>query len=249
MAKSAADTVKRISQELGGKSANIILPSADLNVAVARGVHGLMSNSGQSCNAPARMLVPAKDQSRAIEIAKSTAESIELAVDMNAPPYSMGPISSSGQYNSIRDLIRIGMEEGATLVTGGADRPDDIENGYFLRPTIFANVGIQMDIAKEEIFGPVLVIIPYDSVEEAIAIANDSIYGLSGCVEGETSEAIKVASQIRTGQVHINGAGPDFSAPFGGYKQSGNGREWGEQGFDEFLETKAILGAREVGAA
>lgn len=249
IAKSAADTIKRVSQELGGKSAQVVLPSADLKKAVRQAVHGFMSNAGQTCSAGSRLLVPAASHDEAAEIAKQTADSIPLAVSNDAPAPSIGPISTKRQYDQVTEYVSIGVEEGATLVTGGGSRPPEVNKGYFMRPTILANVSNDMRVAQEEIFGPVLCIIPFQSVEEAIEIANDSPYGLSGYVLGDHDEATNVAAQIRTGQVFINSAGPDFNAPFGGYKQSGNGREWGEVGFDEFLEYKSVLGARIVSAA
>ncbi|MDZ4869249.1 MAG: aldehyde dehydrogenase family protein [Alphaproteobacteria bacterium] len=242
VAKAAADTVKRVTQELGGKSANIILEDADMKKAVSGGVMGCFGNSGQSCNAPTRMFVPRKKQDEAIAIAKATAESVKVA-DPFSEGMVMGPVVSEAQYNKIQGLIKKGIDEGATLVTGGLGRPEGLNRGYFVRPTVFANVTNDMTIAREEIFGPVLSILPYDTEEEAIKQANDTPYGLSGYVQsGSVEHARKVASKLRTGNVHLNGAGPDFNAPFGGYKMSGTGREWGEHGFKEFLEVKAVLG-------
>ena len=242
VAKASADTVKRVTQELGGKSANIILEDADLKKAVSGGVMGCFGNSGQSCNAPTRMFVPRKKQDEAIAIAKATAESVKVA-DPFSDGMVMGPVVSEAQYNKIQGLIKKGIDEGATLVTGGLGRPEGLNRGYFVRPTVFANVTNDMTIAREEIFGPVLSILPYDTEEQAIAQANDTPYGLSGYVQsGSVEHARKVAARLRTGNVHLNGAGPDFNAPFGGYKQSGTGREWGEHGFKEFLEVKAVLG-------
>lgn len=242
VAKAAADTVKRVAQELGGKSANIVLEDADLKKAIAGGVIQCFTNSGQSCNAPTRMFVPRAKQNDAIAIAKATAESVKVG-DPFAEGITMGPVVSELQYNKIQGLIKKGIDEGATLVTGGLGRPDGLNRGYFVRPTVFANVTNDMTIAREEIFGPVLSILPYDTEEEAIRQANDTPYGLSGYVQsGSIDHARKVASRLRTGNVHLNGAGPDFGAPFGGYKQSGTGREWGEHGFKEFLEVKAVLG-------
>jgi len=242
VAKASADTVKRVTQELGGKSANIILEDADLKKAVSGGVMGCFGNSGQSCNAPTRMFVPRKKQDEAIAIAKATAESVKVA-DPFSEGMVMGPVVSEAQFNKIQGLIKKGIDEGATLVTGGLGRPEGLNRGYFVRPTVFANVTNDMTIAREEIFGPVLSILPYDTEEEAIKQANDTPYGLSGYVQsGNIEHARKVAARLRTGNVHLNGAGPDFNAPFGGYKQSGTGREWGEHGFKEFLEVKAVLG-------
>jgi aldehyde dehydrogenase (NAD+) len=242
VSKAAADTVKRVALELGGKSANIVLDDADFNKAIAGGVVGMMSNSGQSCNAPTRMLVPAKRQDEAIAIAKAAAATVK-AGDPTAEGTTIGPVVSEVQYNKIQALIQKGIDEGATLVAGGVGRPDGLNKGYYVRPTVFANVTNDMTIAREEIFGPVLSILPYKDEEDAIRIANDTVYGLSGYVQsGNVDHARKVASRLRTGNVHLNGAGPDLNAPFGGYKQSGNGREWGEFGFEEFLEVKAVLG-------
>ncbi|MFT7245040.1 MAG: aldehyde dehydrogenase (NAD+) [Candidatus Azotimanducaceae bacterium] len=241
VAKSSADTVKRVSQELGGKSANIILDDADLQAAVAGGVSNCFTNSGQSCNAPTRMLVPAAKHAEALVIAKAAAEGVKPG-DPFAEGTVMGPVVSQVQFDKIQGLIQKGIDEGAELVTGGTGRPDGLNVGYFVKPTVFGNVTNDMAIAQEEVFGPVLTILPYNTEEEAIEIANDSPYGLSGYVQsGDVEHAKKVAAQIRTGNVHINGSGPDFNAPFGGYKMSGNGREWGELGFEEFLETKAVF--------
>lgn len=241
VSKAAADTVKRVALELGGKSANIVLDDADFGKAITGSVFGMMSNSGQSCNAPTRMLVPAKRHDEAVAIAKAAAEQVKVG-DPNAEGTVIGPVVSDVQFNKIQGLIQKGIEEGATLVTGGTGRPDGLNKGYYVRPTVFANVTNDMTIAREEIFGPVLSILPYKDEEEAIAIANDTVYGLSGYVQGEPEHARKVAARIRSGNVHLNLAGPDLNAPFGGYKQSGNGREWGEFGFEEFLEVKAVLG-------
>ncbi|MFT3800929.1 MAG: aldehyde dehydrogenase family protein [Burkholderiaceae bacterium] len=242
VAKAAADTVKRVAQELGGKSANIVLDDADLEAAVTQGVQAVMMNSGQSCNAPTRMFVPRNLQARAVAAAKAAAEATPVA-DALADGMHMGPVVSELQFNKIRGLIRKGIEEGATLVAGGPERPEGLDKGYFVKPTVFADVRNDMTIAREEIFGPVLVMIPYDSEEDAIRMANDTPYGLSGYVQsGSLERARRVASRMRTGMVHLNGAGPDPAAPFGGYKQSGNGREWGEHGFRDFLEVKAVMG-------
>ena len=242
VAKAAADTVKRVTQELGGKSANIILDDADFAKAVGGGVTGCFLNSGQSCNAPTRMLVPAARQAEAIEIAKAAAAAVKVG-DPFAEGTTIGPVVSEAQWNKIQGLIQKGIDEGATLVTGGLGRPDGLTKGYYVKPTIFADVRNDMTIAREEIFGPVLSILPYRDEEEAIRIANDTPYGLSGYVSsGSLERARRVAARMRTGNVHLNGAGADFAAPFGGYKQSGNGREWGVFGFEEFLEVKAVMG-------
>ncbi|MDO8907187.1 MAG: aldehyde dehydrogenase family protein [Pseudohongiella sp.] len=241
VAKAAADTIKRVCQELGGKSANIILDSADLAAAVKGGVMGCFGNCGQSCNAPTRMLVPQSRMAEAIEIAKATAAK---AVPGNPADENtrLGPVVSQMQYDKIQALIQAGIDEGATLVAGGTGKPEGLETGYFVRPTVFANVTNDMTIAREEIFGPVLSIIGYKDDADAVRIANDTVYGLSGYVSGAPDHARAIARQIRTGMIHMNGAGPDFAAPFGGYKQSGNGREWGVEGFHDFLEVKAIMG-------
>jgi aldehyde dehydrogenase (NAD+) len=241
VAKAAADTIKRVCQELGGKSANIILDSADLAAAVKGGVMGCFGNCGQSCNAPTRMLVPQSRMAEAIEIARATAAK---AMPGNPADESarLGPVVSQMQYDKIQSLIQAGIDEGATLVAGGTGKPEGLEIGYFVRPTVFGNVTNQMTIAREEIFGPVLSIIGYKDDNDAVRIANDTVYGLSGYVSGAPDHARAIARQIRSGMIHINGAGPDFSAPFGGYKQSGNGREWGAEGFHDFLEIKAIMG-------
>ena len=243
VAKNAADTVKRVTQELGGKSANIILEDADLAKAVSRGVQACFQNSGQSCNAPTRMFVPAAKHAEALKVAKAAAEKV-VPGDPASDAMVLGPVASKIQFDKIQGLIAKGIQEGAELVCGGPGRPQGLEKGYFVKPTVFGNVRNNMTVAREEIFGPVLCILPYQSEEEAVAMANDTPYGLSGYVQsGDVQHAVKVATRLRTGNVHINGAGPDFAAPFGGYKQSGNGREWGAEGFEEFLETKAVLGA------
>ena len=244
VAKNAADTVKRVAQELGGKSANIVLEDADLKAAVTNGVRSCFMNSGQSCNAPTRMLVPASRHAEAVAIAREVAASVEAADPATAPPGAIGPVVSRQQWTKIQGLIKAGIDEGAELVAGGLGLPEGMERGCYVKPTVFAGVRNDMTIAREEVFGPVLAILPYKDEEEAIRIANDTVYGLSGYVQsGSTEHGYKVASRLRTGNVHVNGAGPDFNAPFGGYRQSGNGREWGALGFEEFLETKAIMGA------
>ena len=243
VAKAAADGIKRVTQELGGKSANIILNDVpDFARAVSGGVAGCFGNSGQSCNAPTRMLVPQSRMEEAINAAKAAAAK-SVVGDPSAESTRMGPVVSEIQFNKIQTLIQKGIDEGADLITGGPSRPEGLEEGYFVRPTIFANVSNDMTIAREEIFGPVLSIIGYKDDDDAVSIANDTDYGLSGYVSGEPEHAQAIARKLRTGNVHINGAGPDFSAPFGGYKQPGNGREWGIEGFEEFLETKAMMGA------
>jgi len=242
VAKAAAATVKRVAQELGGKSANIILDDADLAKAVAGGVMGCFGNSGQSCNAPTRMFVPRALHDQAAAIAKSAAEKAKVG-DPFADDTTMGPVVSQVQFDKIQALIKKGIEEGATLVTGGLGRPEGLNRGYYVRPTVFANVTNTMSIAREEIFGPVLSILPYDGEDDVVHQANDTVYGLSGYVQsGNLERARTVALRLRSGNVHLNGAGPDFAAPFGGYKQSGNGREWGEYGLHDFLEVKAVMG-------
>jgi aldehyde dehydrogenase (NAD+) len=247
VAKNAAPTVKRVAQELGGKSPNIILDDADMKTAVGGGIKHVMQNSGQSCNAPTRMLVPSKRMDEVIAIAKATAESITVGDPKGNS--QMGPVVSEVQWNKIQGLIKKGIEEGATLVTGGPDRPEGIEKGYFVKPTVFANVTNDMTIAKEEIFGPVVSILGYETVDEAVKVGNDTEYGLAAYVSGtDMAKVREVASQLRAGQVSINGGGGDMMAPFGGYKMSGNGREWGDFGFTEFLEVKAVLGYAPVAA-
>jgi aldehyde dehydrogenase (NAD+) len=245
VAKAAADTVKRVAQELGGKSPNIILDDADLKRAVEAGVRSCFTNSGQSCNAPTRMLVPRAKHAEALAIAKAAAAEVKVG-DPKTEGTTIGPVVSEAQFEKIQRLIQAGIKEGAELVTGGPGRPEGMKRGYYVQPTVFGNVRNDMTIAREEIFGPVLSILPYDSEEDAVRIANDTPYGLSSYVSsGDPERALRVASRLRAGNVHLNGAGPDFGAPFGGYKQSGNGREWGEFGFEEFLEVKAVMGAAE----
>ncbi len=243
VAKAAADTVKRVGQELGGKSANIILKDTDVGVAVTAGVHYMMENSGQSCNAPTRMLVPRPSLDVAVAAAKKAAEG--TGVDDPAKPGDhIGPVVNRAQFDKIQDLIQCGIDEGATLVTGGCGRPSHLERGFFVKPTVFADVDNRMKIAREEIFGPVLVIIAYDSEDEAVAIANDTDFGLAAYVCSDEMERAKaVARRLRAGQVAINYIGGNTDTPFGGYKQSGNGREKGRWGLLEFLELKAITGS------
>jgi aldehyde dehydrogenase (NAD+) len=241
VAKTAADTVKRVAQELGGKSPNIILPSADLAAAVATGVSSCFSNTGQSCDAPTRMLVPAARQDEALEIARRTAEEIRVGAPMDADTV-LGPVVSKVQFDKIQTLIQAGIDEGATLVTGGVGRPSHLNRGYYVRPTVFGNVKPEMRISREEIFGPVLSVIPYGDVDEAVTIANDTVYGLAAYVQGDPAEARAVARRLRAGLVNINYPDWDTRAPFGGYKQSGNGREYADFGIHDFLEQKAIVG-------
>ena len=242
VAKAAADTVKRVSQELGGKSANIVLPDADLARAVKQGVANCFNNSGQSCNAPTRMLVQRARHDEALAIAKATAEKTKVG-DPKAEGTQLGPVVSQLQFDKIQKLIQAGIDEGATLVAGGTGRPEGLNRGYYVRPTVFGNVTNDMTIAREEIFGPVLSILPYDSEEQAIAIANDTVYGLAAYVQTENLEHGRdVARQLRAGQVKINAPAWDTFAPFGGYKQSGNGREYADWGIHDFVEVKGVLG-------
>ena len=242
VAKAAADTVKRVAQELGGKSANILLDDADFGRMVKHGVRACFNNSGQSCNAPTRMLVPRARLAEAASIAKETADATVVG-DPHGEKTNLGPVASKAQFEKVQKLIAKGITEGADLMTGGLGRPQGLDRGYFVRPTVFSNVRNDMTIAREEIFGPEQCIIPYDTEDDAVRIANDTPYGLSGYVSSADPErAFRVASRLRTGNVHLNGATVDYAAPFGGYKQSGNGREWGEFGFEEFLEVKAVMG-------
>ena len=242
VAKAAADTVKRVHQELGGKSANIILPDADLKKAVSEGVKSCFRNSGQSCNAPTRMFVPADQHADAVKVARETAETVKVGPPDGSDTI-IGPVVSETQFNKIQRLIEAGVKEGATLVTGGPGRPEGFQKGYYVKPTVFADVKPEMTIDREEIFGPVLSILPYQTEEQVVELANDTVYGLAGYVQsGDLAHARRVASELRAGQIALNGAPGDMAAPFGGYKQSGNGREWGKYGFEEFLEIKAVMG-------
>ena len=240
VAQASAVSVKRVHQELGGKSSNIVLDDvADLEKSVKGGAGHCFLNSGQSCNAPTRMLVSSNNYEKAVEIAATTANNTTVG-DPNGE-FRMGPISNKTQYDKVIKMIEIGIEEGARLVAGGAEKPDDCEKGYYVKPTVFADVTNEMTIAKEEIFGPVLCLLKYESEEEAIEIANDTEFGLAGYVQGELLHAIEVGNQIRAGQITINGGARGNGAPFGGYKSSGNGREHGKHGLEECLETKAII--------
>jgi aldehyde dehydrogenase (NAD+) len=240
VAKNAAGTVKRVCQELGGKSANIVLDDGELAKNVAKGVAGMMVNSGQTCSATSRMLVPKARMNEAIAAAREAAASV--TVGDPSGDFAMGPVVSKAQFNSIQEYIHQGIAEGATLVAGGPGRPEGLSRGFYVKPTVFANVTNDMVIAREEIFGPVLAIIGYENVDDVIRIANDSDFGLAGNVAGaDIDQARAVARQIRAGWVSIND-GFDFNAAFGGYKKSGNGREWGEYGFHEYLEIKSLLG-------
>ncbi|MGC1653667.1 MAG: aldehyde dehydrogenase family protein, partial [Candidatus Sulfotelmatobacter sp.] len=242
VAVAAAPTVKRVTQELGGKSANILLDDADFEKAVKQGVQECFRNTGQSCNAPTRMLVPRAKMAEAIAAARQASEATKVGEPL-AEDTGLGPLASKAQFDKVQRLINKGIEEGAKLIAGGTGRPEGINKGYFVKPTVFADVSNDMTIAREEIFGPVLCIIPYEDEDEAVRIANDTPYGLSGFVtSGNKERAVRVAKRLRSGNVHINGARIDFGGCFGGYKQSGNGREWGEAGLEEFLELKAIFG-------
>ena len=241
VARNAAATVKRVHQELGGKSPNILLDDADFAAAVKGGVGAVMLNAGQSCNAPTRMLVPRARMDEAIALACAEVDALVVGDPKGAT--GLGPVVSERQWDHVQRLIEAGIAEGATLAAGGPGRPEGLARGYFVRPTIFGHVSRDMQIARDEIFGPVLSIIGYDDEDDAVAIANDTEYGLAAYVSsGDLDRARRVASRLRAGQVNINGAAADLMAPFGGYKQSGNGREWGDHAFGEFLETKAVLG-------
>ena len=247
VARAAAPTVKRVHQELGGKSPNIILADADLQKAVTSGVKHVMQNSGQSCNAPTRMIAPHSMMDQVVQIARAAAES--TTVGDPSGNAELGPVVSETQWTKIQGLIQKGIDEGAQLVAGGPGKPEGLETGYYVKPTVFAGVTNDMTIAREEIFGPVVAILGYDSVDEAIAIGNDTPYGLAAYVQGKDPAQLRyVAGRLRAGQVNINGAGMDIMAPFGGYKQSGNGREWGDLAFGEFLETKAEIGYGAIAA-
>ena len=242
IAQNAAPTVKRVTQELGGKSANILLDDADVQTAVAAGMGSCALNSGQSCNAPTRMLVPFSRMEEAAAIAKAAASAVKVG-DPSKPDTAAGPVVSKLQWDKIQALIEKGIAEGAKLECGGPGLPEGLNHGYFVKPTVFSNVTNEMTIAREEIFGPVLSIIGYKDDADAVRIANDTLYGLSGYVQsGDIERARGIARQIRAGNIHVNGAGVDPGSPFGGYKQSGNGREFSVWGLEEFLETKAILG-------
>ncbi|HWK44618.1 MAG TPA: aldehyde dehydrogenase family protein [Stellaceae bacterium] len=242
VAKSSADTVKRVHQELGGKSANIILSDADLERAVTRGVAGCFGNSGQSCNAPTRMFVPADQHAVAASYARAAAEKFKVG-PASVEGSMLGPVVSQVQYDKIQRLIEAGIKEGAELLTGGLGRPEGLNRGYYVRPTVFAHVRPEMTIAREEIFGPVLSILPYETEEDVIRMANDTVYGLAAYVQsGNIEHARKIAARMRAGNVYINYPAWDAGAPFGGYKQSGNGREYADWGIEEFLEIKGVVG-------
>ncbi len=247
VAQEAAVTVKRVAQELGGKSPNVILDDANFPEIIARDTLGVCMNTGQSCNAPTRMLVPESRMEEAAAIAKATAEQIKVG-DPSDSDTQIGPLVSQVQFDKVQALIQKGIDEGATLETGGVGRPDGLNVGYFVKPTIFSDVSNEMTIAQEEIFGPVLSLIPYKDEDDAVKIANDTVYGLAAYVSsGDLEHAAAIGRRIRAGNVHLNGAGVDPGAPFGGYKQSGNGREFSKWGLEEFLETKALLGINAAG--
>jgi len=241
VAQAAAPTVKRVTQELGGKSPNIILASADLEAAVSAGVDACFANSGQSCDAPTRMFVRRQDHSAALEIARARAGAM-VTGDPLDPETDYGPVVSLLQFEKIQGLIKRGVDEGATLVTGGNGLPSGLNRGYFVRPTVFGGVTQAMTIAREEIFGPVLSILPYDDDDQAVAMANDTVYGLAAYVFGALDEARAIARRLRAGQVQINAPEWDVFAPFGGYKQSGNGREYADWAIHDFCEIKGVIG-------
>ncbi|SPC15348.1 aldehyde dehydrogenase family protein [Cupriavidus taiwanensis] len=242
VAISAAPTVKRVAQELGGKSPLIVLDDADLQAAVTSGVSQCMVNSGQTCVAPTRVLVPRARYEEAVQVAAAVANAVKVG-DPSDPETRMGPISNRGQYDKVQRLIGVGIEEGARLAAGGLGRPDGLARGFYARPTVFADVRNDMTIAREEIFGPVLCLLPYDSEDDAVAIANDTDFGLAAYIaSSDPVRARRLAARLRAGNVRINGAMMDITAPFGGYKTSGNGREYGPEGIAEFLETKTVTG-------
>lgn len=241
--QNAAVGIKKVALELGGKSPNIILDDADLKTAVARGMIHMAMNTGQSCNAPSRMLAPKAKYEEVVQIAAATANSIKVQAPEGAEAGAIGPLANANQFQKVQGLIQKGIDEGARLVAGGVGRPDGFNRGYYVKPTVFADVNNQMTIAREEIFGPVLCIIPYETEEEAVRIANDTPYGLAAYVQGSSQDRTrKVARQLRAGMVHINGAQGGLGSPFGGYKQSGIGREGGPFGLEDFLEVKGAYG-------
>ncbi|UUL81449.1 aldehyde dehydrogenase family protein [Sphingomonas qomolangmaensis] len=241
VAKSAADTVKRVHQELGGKAPSVVLDSADMTKAVPGTLMAVLLNSGQSCIAPTRLLVPAARQDEAVAIAKQMMAATKTGDPMTEGRH-IGPLVNQAQFDKVQALIAAGIAEGATLEAGGPGRPEGIDTGYYVRPTLFSNVTNAMTIAREEIFGPVVTIIPYDSEEDAIRVANDTAYGLSAVLFGDRDGIARVAPRLRAGMVYVNGGQPDPSVPFGGYKQSGNGREYGKFGLAEFMEVKSVVG-------
>ncbi len=240
--QNAANGIKKVALELGGKSPNIILDDADLQKAVARGMMHMANNTGQSCNAPSRMLAPKAKYEEVVQIAAATANSIKVQAPSTAEKGAIGPLANANQFQKVQGLIQKGVDEGARVAAGGVGRPEGFNRGYYVKPTVFADVNNEMTIAREEIFGPVLVVIPYESEDEAIRIANDTPYGLAAYVQGSQDRARDVAKKLRAGNVHINGAFGGMGTPFGGYKQSGLGREGGKFGLEEFLEVKAAIG-------
>ena len=241
--QNAAVGIKKVALELGGKSPNIILDDADLKTAVARGMLHMAMNTGQSCNAPSRMLAPKAKYEEVVQIAAATANSIKVQAPDQAEPGAIGPLANANQFQKVQGLIQMGIDEGARLAAGGVGRPEGFNRGYYVKPTVFADVNNNMTIAREEIFGPVLVVIPYETEEEAVRIANDTPYGLAAYVQGASEERTrKVARKLRAGMIHINGAQGGLGSPFGGYKQSGIGREGGAFGVEEFLEVKGAYG-------
>jgi aldehyde dehydrogenase (NAD+) len=242
VAAAAASSIKRVSLELGGKSANLVFGDVNVERVVRSGVLGCMHNSGQSCNAPTRMLVAQEVYGEAVEVAARTAEAVAVGDPTDAATF-MGPVAGRKQFDTVRGYVQVGMDEGARLVAGGLEQPDGLEKGFFVRPTVFADVTPEMRIFQEEIFGPVLVMTPFRDEGHAIELANATVYGLSGYVQSADLErARRVAGRMRTGMVHLNGAPTDAAAPFGGYGQSGNGREWGRFGLEDYLEVKAVMG-------
>ncbi len=238
----AAPSIKRVSLELGGKSANIVFGDVNVERVVRSGVLGCMHNSGQSCNAPTRMLVAQEIYDEAVEVAARAADDVAVGDPTDSATF-MGPVAGRKQFDTVRGYIQTGVDEGARLVAGGLERPDGLDKGFFVRPTVFADVEPDMRIFQEEIFGPVLVMTPFRDEAHAIELANATEYGLSGYVQSaDVERARRVASRMRTGMVHLNGAPTDASAPFGGYRKSGNGREWGRFGLEDFLEVKAVMG-------
>jgi aldehyde dehydrogenase (NAD+) len=247
VARNAADTVKRVHQELGGKSPFIILPGTPLDLALPGGAGGILLNSGQSCVAPTRFLVHRSQYSEALEKLAGIfgAKAVD---DPTKEGDHIGPVVNKAQYDKIQGLIAKGSAEGARLVVGGPGRPEGRDKGYYVRPTVFGDVSNDMTIAREEIFGPVLVVIPYDTLDEAVAIANDTPYGLGAYIAGDPNVAKDIVRRVRAGSVFVNSGGLDFNSPFGGYKQSGNGREFGRFGLEEFLETKSVIGELQADA-
>ena len=241
ISKNAADTVKRVALELGGKGANIVFADAD-EKAIARGIYHCFGNSGQSCNAPTRMLVERSFYDQAVVMAKAAAAKVQVGRATEHGNH-IGPVVSELQYNKIQALIKVGIDEGANVAVGGLGKPQGLETGYFVKPTIFTDVNNDMQIAREEVFGPVLCMIPFDTEEQAIAIANDTVFGLTNYIQTQDSaKANRVARRLRSGMVQMNGTFRSAGAPFGGYKQSGNGREGGVWGLEDFLEVKSISG-------